>query len=106
MICGRVLLAVTVDASVSLFDADEAPWDVEVHEIVALCVQVHALGGDVSRDEHVDRRGGLLERLDDVLLLDVGEATVQHLHLLVLQLQCRPQDASAASAGSRRVRRR
>ena len=84
-----VPLAVAVDTSVSLFDADEAPRDVEVHELVALCVQVHTFGGDIASDEHSNRRGRLLERFDDVLLLDVREAAVQHLHLLVLQLQSR-----------------
>ena len=50
-----VLLAVAVDAAVALLDADERPRDVEVDEVVALAVQVDALGGDVAGDEDADR---------------------------------------------------
>ena len=49
-----LLLAVAVDAAVALLDADEAPRDVVVDEVVALLVEVHALGGDIARDEHAD----------------------------------------------------
>ena len=51
----RVLLPVAVDAAVALLDADEAPRDVVVDQLVALRVQVDALGGDVAGDQHADR---------------------------------------------------
>ena len=51
----RVLLAVAVDAAVALLDADQAPRDVEVDQLVALRVQVDAFGGDVAGDQHADR---------------------------------------------------
>ena len=70
-------LTVAVDAAVSLLDADEAPRDVEVDELVALGVEVHTLGRDVAGDEHADRARRELEGLDDLLLLDVIEAAVQ-----------------------------
>ena len=41
----RVPLPVAVDAAVALLDPDQAPRDVEVDQLVALGVQVHALGG-------------------------------------------------------------
>ena len=50
-----VLLAVAVDAAVALLDADQAPRDVEVDQVVALQVQVDALGGDVAGDQDPDR---------------------------------------------------
>ena len=54
VICGRVPLAVAVDATVALLDADERPGDVEVDEVVALEVQVDTLGGDIAGDEDAD----------------------------------------------------
>ena len=47
----RVLLAVAVDAPVALLDADQAPRDVDVDEVVAALVQVDALAGDVAGDQ-------------------------------------------------------
>ena len=55
VISRAVLLAVAVDAAVALLDADQAPRDVVVDQVVALRVQVDALGGDVAGDEHPDR---------------------------------------------------
>ena len=78
----RVLLPVPVDAAVALLDPDQAPRDVVVDQLVALGVQVDALGGDVAGDQHPDRRVLLLERLDDPLLLVVGQAAVQDLDRL------------------------
>ena len=78
----RVPLAVSVDAAVALLDPDQGPRDVVVDELVALLVQVHALAGQVAGDEHADGRRGLLEALDDVLLLVVGQAAVQDDRLL------------------------
>ena len=54
---------------------------------MALGVQVHALRGDVAGDQHADRRGALLERLHHTLLLDVGQAAVEHRDLVILELQ-------------------
>ena len=51
----RVPLLVAVDAAVALLDPDQAPRDVEVDQLMALGVQVHALGGQVAGDEHADR---------------------------------------------------
>ena len=51
----RVPLAVPVDAPVALLDPDQAPRDVEVDQLVALGVQVDALGGDVAGDQDPDR---------------------------------------------------
>ena len=87
----RVLLPVAVDAAVALLDADQAPRDVVVDQVVALRVQVDALGGDVAGDQDPDRRGLLLEastisccstsvrppcRIDDLLVgqLEVARA--------------------------------
>ena len=83
---GRAL-AVAVDAAVALLDPDQGPRDVEVDQLMALGVQVHALRGDVAGDQHADRRGALLERLHHALLLDVGQAAVEHRDLVVLELQ-------------------
>ena len=55
----RVPLAVPVNAPVALLDPDQGPRDVEVDELVALRVQVHALAGQVAGDEHADGRRGL-----------------------------------------------
>jgi len=41
-------LAVAVDAPVALLDGDEAPRQVEMDQLVALPVQVHAFGSDVA----------------------------------------------------------
>ena len=56
VIRGGMPLPVPVDAAVALLDADQAPRDVVVDQVVALGVQVHALGGDVAGDQHPDRR--------------------------------------------------
>ena len=50
VISRTVPLAVAVDAAVALLDADQAPRDVVVDQLVALQVQVDALGGDVAGD--------------------------------------------------------
>src|SRR5690606_29219276 len=80
-------LAVAVDAAVALFDADQRPRDVVVDQVVALGVQVHALGGDVAGDQDADGGGLQFEAVDDLLLLHVGEAAVQHDDVLRLQAQ-------------------
>ncbi|EGG27494.1 hypothetical protein PA08_0761 [Cutibacterium modestum P08] len=77
-----VTLAVSVDAAIALLNADEAPGDVEVDEFVALLVQVDALAGDVTGDQHADGGVRLFEGLDDLLLFGVAEATVQHRDLV------------------------
>ena len=51
-----VLLPVAVDAAVALLDADQAPRDVVVDQVVALLVQVDALGGDVAGEQQPHRR--------------------------------------------------
>ena len=72
VICGRLPLAVPVDPAVALLDPDQAPRDVEVDQLVALGVQVDTFGGEVAGDQNPNRRGGLLEAVDDSLLLLVG----------------------------------
>ena len=84
-----VTLPVAVDPPVALLDADQAPRDVVVHQVVTMGVQVHPLRGDVPGDQHPDRRGLQLERFDDVLLIGVAEAAMQHGHLIVVELKIR-----------------
>ena len=47
-----VLLAVAVDPAVALLDPDQAPRHVVVDQVVALAVQVDALGGHVAGEQH------------------------------------------------------
>ena len=75
----RVGLPVAVDAAVALLDADERPRDVEVDEVVAQGVQVHALGGDIAGDKHAQWGVGALEGVDQVHLFLVRQAAVHHL---------------------------
>ena len=44
---GRELLAIAVDPAIALLKSDERPREVEVNQVVALLVQVHAFRGDV-----------------------------------------------------------
>ena len=82
----RVLLAVAVDAAVALFQGDQRPGDVEVDEVVAEEVQVHAFAGHVGGQQ--DSHGGVLlaEVLDDLHLLGVGQAGVEEPPGAVLEL--------------------
>src|SRR5699024_11204058 len=84
---GFVLLAVAVDAAVALFDADQRPRQVVVHDVVALAVQVDALGGDVAGDQDTDLAVGEGEVGDDPLLFGVGHAAVHEGDLVGLQAQ-------------------
>ena len=71
---GLVLLPVAVDPAVALLDADQRPRQVVVDQVVALAVQVDALGGHVAGEQHAHRLVRQAEALDDLLLLLVGEA--------------------------------
>ena len=86
-----VLLAVAVDAAVALLEDHERPGDVEVDHPVAEEVEVDALRGHVGGDEEPNRGLFLAEVLDDPLLLDVGQAAVEHLDLFSLQAEVRRQ---------------
>ena len=73
----RLLLAVAVNAAVPLLQGDQRPGDVEMDHQVAVVVQVHALGGDVRRQQDADRAVRLAERLDDAGLLHVRQAGME-----------------------------
>src|SRR5205823_631831 len=66
------------DATVALLDADEAPRDVDMHQVVALLVQVDALAGDITGDQHPDWGGLPLELLDHAHLLAVRQPAMEH----------------------------
>src|SRR4051794_25518443 len=70
---GTVPLPVAIDPTVALFDPDQAPRDVVMHELVALHMEVDAFRSDIAGDEHPDRTRLLLEGFDDLLLLDVAD---------------------------------
>ena len=58
-------LAVAVDTAVALLDADQRPRHVVVDQLVALAVQVDALGGHVTGEQDAYGGVGQAEVLDD-----------------------------------------
>ncbi len=94
---GLVRLAVTVDPAVTLLDADQAPRQVVVHQMVALPVQVDPFGRHVAGEQHPYRGVPLGELLDDPLLVGVGQAAVHDPHRVPggrppREAQCRRYD--------------
>ena len=83
----RGRLAVAVDATVALLDADERPGDVVVDEVVTLGVEIDAFRGDVAGDE--DSNGCVLpfELIDDCHLLLIRHAAVEDLDGPLLELE-------------------
>ena len=71
-----VALPITIDASVALLDPNEAPRQIEVHELVTLAMQVHTLRRDVAGEEDAYGSVGECELFDDVLLTDVRQTSV------------------------------
>src|SRR5690625_153671 len=82
-------LAIAVDAAIALLDANQRPRNVEVNEVVALRVQVHALGGDIARDEDANWRTFEFEGLDHCLLLDIAQTAVQNRDLIGFEFETR-----------------
>ena len=83
----RPRLPVAVHAAVPLLEDHERPRHVEMHEPVALVVQVDALRRDVRADEQAQRARRVAEVLDHALLLDVAQAAVEHLDLAAAEPQ-------------------
>ena len=52
------LLAETVDAADALLAAEGSPGLVDLDDEAAACLQVEPLGGDVGREEVLNRAGG------------------------------------------------
>jgi hypothetical protein len=60
-----------------LVDPDDAPWDVEMDEMVACPVEVYPLGREIAGEQETDRAINLAELLYHVLLLGIREARVE-----------------------------
>ena len=74
---GNMLLAVAVDAAVTLLQRDERPGNVVVKHSMAVVVQVHALRAGIGAEQQPDTAVLLAEVFDDLLLLYIAEAAVE-----------------------------
>ncbi len=75
----RVLLSIAVNAAVALFDPNQAPRQVPMDQVVALAVQVHALGRPVTGQQQPHITAGPSELVHVLLLLGVRHKAVQNL---------------------------
>lgn len=81
LICGRCLCPYRSMRPLRCSIRIRHPRDVVVDQVVALGVQVHALGRHVAGDQDSDRRRLELERFDDRGVLGIAKAAVQDGHL-------------------------
>ena len=91
---GGLGLAITVDPAVPLLEHHQRPRHVVVDQAMAPEMKVDPLRGDIGADQEPNLALPVPERVDDVLLLPVGQSAMELGELPFLQLQVLGQPAS------------